>query len=356
MSDTSWRAFFIYGSTFPGVTAQDLVSGLKGTYRKRGGRNHCKFLKGLENGKGEILGNRILDICEERRIHCVSFLHPSYPEALRLPGSSPPVLFYRGDITLLTKLSGAVIGSRKPTVQGLQFCSRISTDLARYEVVVVSGFARGIDSCAHRSALKGGGTTVAVLGSGLDIVYPPENEDLYREIDERGCIISRFPPGTKPFRSNFPIRNMIIAAISEFTAVIEAAGRSGSLITARHALEMGKDVFSVPGSPLYPQSEGVNTLIKNGATPLTSIDDIVQNFGFSTENKKRGRSGKPTVSEKNLAEPEKKVYEHVRGAVTIDDLVATTGLNVKVVTSSLLTLELTGHLTRGDDGYYFRKA
>lgn len=341
----------LYASSFPYISAQETLAYVSGVPSKGGREFPPSFLRLLTGGEGEKKGEWIFDRSLSAGISVITYLDPHYPVSLTSPGHSPPALYYKGDLSLLDGFSGSIVGSRKPTIQGLTFCTHLAGELARLGIGVVSGFARGIDSCAHRSALVNGGSTVAVLGSGVDIVYPGENERLYKDIEEKGCILSRFPPGTAPLKHNFPVRNRMIAALSEFTAVVEAAKKSGSLITARFALDLGREVFSVPGSPLYPQSEGTNMLIKKGASPLTCVEDVLQNFGFSPERVRRpGRREKV----RNLTEGEERVFESLQGRMTIDEISLFSKRGVREVTSTLLTLEMKGLIKRGEDGRFER--
>ncbi len=342
----------LYASSFPYLSAQEILAYMGGRPLEGSRELPSSFVRALEGGEGERRGEWILESCHSEGISVLTYLDPRYPVSLSSTGHSPPVLYFKGDLALLDGFSGSIVGSRKPTIQGLSFCSYLAGDLARFGVGVVSGFARGIDSCAHRSALDKGGFTVAVLGSGVDIVYPGENGRLYKDIEEKGCLLSRFPPGTAPLKHNFPVRNRMIAALSAFTVVVEATEKSGSLITARFALDLGREVFAVPGSPLYPQSEGTNMLIKKGATPLTCAEDVLQDFGFSPEKRRRpvrrNRTGK-------LSEGEKRVFESLQGRMTIDEISLFCKWGVREVSSSLLTLEMKGLIKRGEDGRFERE-
>ena len=206
------------------------------------------------------------------KFNLLSPLHPQYPEKLKLINQPPVTLYYRGDISLLKKPAIAVVGSRRATEYGLSVVKKLIPPLVRAGLVIISGMARGIDAAAHWASLKNQGQTVAVLGSGLDIIYPPENSALYRQIQ---LLISQFPPGTQPEAKNFPQRNQIIAALAQAVLVIEAGKKSGSLITARYAAEMGKEVFAVPGPITSPQSAGTAWLIQQGAKLVWDVKDIL---------------------------------------------------------------------------------
>jgi len=177
----------------------------------------------------------------------------------------------------------SMVGSRKCTEYGLSVAYRFSSELARAGLVIVSGMARGVDSMSHRGALDAGGITAAVLGCGADVCYPPENKVLMRRIQERGCIISEYPPGTKPALGYFPSRNRIISGMSRATVVVEAGRKSGTLITVDQALNEGREVMAVPGNITSKLSEGTNRLIRQGATPVTSSDDILEQLGLTVD-------------------------------------------------------------------------
>lgn len=204
----------------------------------------------------------------------------AYPKILREIYAFPPLLYIKGNLLPQDNNSLAVVGSRKATFYGLHMAEKLSEQLAQAKITVVSGLARGIDTAAHRGALKGGGRTIAVLGCGLDIPYPPENKKLAQQIIEQGALISEFPLQTQPKPCNFPRRNRIISGLSLGVMVVEAAARSGSLITADFALEQGREVFALPGMITSSQSEGTNNLIKQGAKLVQNIADILDEFGW----------------------------------------------------------------------------
>ena len=198
-----------------------------------------------------------------------------YPPLLKTIASPPPYLFVRGRIVKEDTLAIAVVGSRHPTAYGVMTTERLAGDLARRGVTVISGFARGVDTAAHRGALASGGRTIAVLGCGADIVYPKENGVLMRDLASKGAIISQYPMGTPPLKEYFPVRNRTIAGMTLGTVVVEAAERSGSLITARFAGELGREVFAVPGNISSAVSQGTNRLIQDGAKLVAGWQDVV---------------------------------------------------------------------------------
>ncbi|MCR8642204.1 DNA-processing protein DprA [Paenibacillus sp. N1-5-1-14] len=215
-----------------------------------------------------------------RRLN-IGYLTPydaAYPKQLQEIAQPPWVLYYKGNLQLLEKPLLAMVGTRMPTVYGKKVCDDLAFSLASSGFGIVSGLARGIDTTAHRGTLRAEGSTIAVLGSAINVVYPPENASLYKEIEERGLILSEYPIGTKSLPGLFPMRNRIIAGLSVGVVVVEAAERSGSLITADSALESSRDVFAVPGPITSPNSRGCLRLIQQGAKLVISVDDILEDY------------------------------------------------------------------------------
>ena len=219
----------------------------------------------------------------------VAWGEPDYPIALAALDDAPPLISIKGDVSLLTRNAFAVVGARNASANGRRFARDIALQLGQHGIVVVSGLARGIDAAAHEGAIASG--TIAVLAGGIDQVYPEENRGLHEQIAERGVLIAELPVGTEPQARHFPRRNRIISGCSLGVLVVEAALRSGSLITARFALEQGRDVFAVPGSPLDPRCRGANDLIRNGAILCETVDDIVRELqprlGATLDERKR---------------------------------------------------------------------
>lgn len=201
--------------------------------------------------------------------------HPSYPSLLAEIHDAPLILYYKGDMRLLSNPMIGVVGSRRCSEEGILSCATLARQLASFGVTIVSGLAKGIDRAAHVASLSGLGSSIAVLGTGIDVVYPESNADVFAVLEERGLILSEFMPGTGPYAKNFPIRNRIISGLSRGVLIVEAAKRSGSLITARLALEQGRDVFAIPGSTVGKYSEGCHELIRSGAKPVFSAEDII---------------------------------------------------------------------------------
>lgn len=204
----------------------------------------------------------------------IASCEPDYPEALRAISDPPPIICVCGDRALLHKPTIAIVGARNASAAGRKIAAQLATELGKADVVVTSGLARGIDGAAHLAALPTG--TIAVVAGGLDVIYPPEHHELTHHIAEQGLIISELPPGVRPRGRDFPRRNRIISGLSLGVIVVEAAIRSGTLITARFALEQGREVFAVPGSPLDPRCQGTNRLIRNGAMLIENADDVLE--------------------------------------------------------------------------------
>lgn len=205
----------------------------------------------------------------------------AYPDALRTADGAPPVLYQRGRIVSQDEWAVAVVGTRHASSYGREVARVLGSDLARAGVTVVSGLALGIDTVAHRAALDAGGRTIAVLGSGVDQIYPPQNRGLAQSIMQQGAVVSEYALGTRPDANNFPPRNRIISGLSRGVIIVEAGERSGALITARFAAEQGRELFAVPGSILSPGSAGCNILIQQGATPLLSVNDVLEQLNMS---------------------------------------------------------------------------
>lgn len=265
------------------------------------------------------------------------FTSPHYPSRLKEIHDYPPVLYVRGKLPPEDLPYLAVVGTRRPTMYGRQVTQEIVSDLAAQGIVVVSGLAAGIDSLAHRATLEGGGTTVAVLAFGLDIVYPAENSKLARSILERGALVSEHPPGVRPKPESFPLRNRIMSGLSLGTLVIEAGEGSGALITANQALEQNREVFAVPGSILSAASRGTNRLIQEGAKLVRDCSDILQELNVSMV----------APQERSMADfmpandAESSILRHLSaGPSHIDEICQRTGLAMQEVSSTLAILEL----------------
>lgn len=270
----------------------------------------------------------------------------AYPAQLAALADPPPSFYALGNIGLLHAAQVAIVGSRQPTAAGRTLAARMAADLARSGLVITSGLARGIDAAAHEAALAAGGQTIAVCGTGLDVCYPAQHRALFERISREGLLVSEFPPGTPPRAAHFPQRNRIISGLSRGVVVVEAAAGSGSLITARHALAQGREVFAVPGSPLNPVAAGCLELIRQGAALVRDASDILPEIGISIEkNPESYQLFDETNSSSSRARLLDKNYEMLLDALgfepsTVDDLVGRTGLPAGHVASMLLILEL----------------
>jgi DNA processing protein len=314
----------------------------KAMARRISGRQHDADPEG-ELRKAEQIGARVLCFPDE-----------AYPESLRQIHNPPMVLYIKGVDIPQDALLFAMVGSRNPTDYGLRSAERLAAGLSARGAWVVSGLARGIDAAAHWGAVLGGGSTVAVLGTGIDCIYPSENEDLSRRITEKGCLVSEFPLGTHPEPRNFPIRNRIISGLSKGVVVVEAARKSGSLITASAALEQGRDVFAVPGSISSFASVGTHQLIKQGAKLVEHAEDVLEEYGWIGS--VRTRPAEPESPPADLSGPERVVYERLGDyPLHLDEIVrGAGGLDAGTVAGILLKLELQG-LVRQHQGKMFTR-
>jgi DNA processing protein len=235
---------------------------------------------------------------------------PAYPVMLGMMPDRPPLIYVRGHASLFERPAVAVIGARNASASGRRMARNLSEGLGRAGVVVVSGLARGIDSAAHEAALDSG--TIAVVAGGADVVYPPENAGLMSEIANRGVVLSERPPGLEPTARDFPRRNRLISGLSRGVVVVEAAAKSGTLITARFALDQGREVFAVPGSPLDPRCQGANGLIRQGATLVETAEDILS---VLAEQNRGAREGRTLDNFGEAGEPDQALIVEVRAAV-----------------------------------------
>jgi DNA processing protein len=313
---------------------------------RRGGR---AFIRLCSEAEAEAE----LDAAEALGASLVAIGEPGYPPALAQVDAPPPLIYVKGQFDLAALPILAMVGARNGSAVGQKFTRALATELALEGFVIASGLARGIDTAAHLAALEHG--TIAVLAGGIDIVYPPENEDLQRAIGERGLLISERSPGFSPRGKDFPRRNRLISGISLGVVVVEAAERSGSLITARLAGEQGREVFAVPGSPLDPRAAGTNNLLKQGACLVTSARDIVDVLAPIL-----GRPPAPPVElaaadEHRPPEPLRDIRQSERelivaalgpSPVDIDEVIRATGLPTRKVHIVLLELDLAGRLQR----------
>ncbi|MFY9805487.1 MAG: DNA-processing protein DprA [Candidatus Acidiferrales bacterium] len=283
-------------------------------------------------------------------IRLLTWDEPEYPQRLREIYDPPPLLYVRGNIELLNRHQISIVGSRRPTPYGNQMAERLSRDLADRGLVIVSGLARGVDSSAHKGALSSpAGATIGVLGCGIDVIYPKENKKVFAEMETRGAIISEFTMGTFPGPQNFPIRNRVIAGMSLGVVVVEGAQYSGSLITARLAMEFGREVYGVPGNATQPTSFGPNQLIKQGAKLVTGWEDVIEELPTSVRAEllpveTATSEQRALLVEGSLAPGELTLYNLLTQDESrhVDDLVERSGLTSSEVLAALFDLELKG--------------
>jgi DNA processing protein len=283
-----------------------------------------------------------------------------YPPLLRESPDAPAVLYVRGDARVLSDPQIAMVGSRNPTAGGRSTAREFASYFARAGITITSGLALGIDAACHEGALEAG-PTIAVLGCGLDQIYPPENRALAERIVEAGVLISEFPPGTAPLRAHFPQRNRIIAGLSLGTLVVEAASRSGSLITARLAGVAGREVFAIPGSIHNPLARGCHELIRAGAKLVERADDVLCELKISLAAQLVAAARAEPVPANQGAPVLDKEYKILLDALafepaSVDSLIERTGMNSESIASMLLILELDGHVAPHPGGRYSRMA
>ena len=292
------------------------------------------------------------ELAELRRLNCtlVNWDETPYPRRLLEIYDPPPLLYVRGDPQWLSRHSLAMVGTRRPTPYGNQIAERLARDLAQQGLVIVSGLARGIDSSAHRGACAASrGATIGVLGCGIDVVYPKENRKLFAEVEKRGAIISEFCLGAHPAPENFPVRNRIVAGMTLGAIVVQGQQYSGSLITARLAMEFGREVFGVPGNVTEEASFAPNQLVKQGAKLVTGWEDIVEELPTEIRAElfpvdTTSAAERASLCEESLSAPEKKLYALIRveDSVHVDELVEQTGLSSSETLASLCEMEMRG--------------
>lgn len=275
-----------------------------------------------------------------------------YPPLLAELESAPPALIVSGDLKLLERTAMAIVGARNASAAACRFARQLAYDLGQEGVAVVSGLARGIDTAAHDGSFETG--TIAVIAGGIDVFYPPENEARQRAIAERGVLVAEQPPGAEPRAKHFPYRNRIIAGLAAGTVVVEAAPKSGSLITARLAAEAGRDVMAVPGSPLDPRAQGCNGLIREGATLVQNAGDVLETvrpLGAARVGS-GGRDYRAPAADADASEAERRSVTGLLGPtpVAVDEIIRQAGLSPAAVQTVLLELDLGGRLERHAGG------
>lgn len=272
-----------------------------------------------------------------------------YPEILKNIYNPPKKIYYKGNLKLLKeKKKIAIVGTRNNSSYGVLCCEKIVKDLIAEDIVIISGFARGIDSIAHRICIENNGKTIAVVASGLDIVYPSSNVNLWKKIEENGLILSEYEYGTKPFRANFPQRNRIIAGLSEGVIVIESKEKGGSLVTANIALDEGRDVYAVPGEIFSDLSRGCNNLIRDSkAKLLNSVEEILKDYNWLMN--------KSILKEdKNFTEIQSKILNCLVYEKTLDRIVQELNMSTSELLYEIMELEIKGHIKSLAGGKYIK--
>jgi DNA processing protein len=327
--------------------ARAALDALPGLARRGGGSTAPKIFP-------REAAEREVEAADRLGVALIAIGESDYPHRLQMIDDAPPLLAVRGERAALTMPAVAIVGSRNASAAGMKFTQMIARDLGEAGFVVVSGLARGIDAAAHRASLDAG--TVAVLAGGQDRIYPPEHGELLDALLPAGAAISEMPLGWQPRAQDFPRRNRLISGLALGVVIIEAAKRSGSLITARLALEQGREVFAVPGSPLDPRAEGTNSLIKQGATPVTEAADIISVLRPIMGIGEPTRALEPDDGETpQAAEPADDERQQIVGLmsptpVSLDDLVRLSNLSPRAVRAVLLELEIAGRLERHGGG------
>ncbi len=326
-------------------TASAALSALP-TLARRGGRRAPIRICPRE------LAERELESAAALSAHPLTLGEAAYPVRLAAIADAPPIIYVRGEPDMLARPSVAIVGARNASAAGVRFARELAGGLGAAGLVVTSGFARGIDTAAHRGAVDTG--TVAVLAGGVDNIFPPENQDLYDAIVSQGAVVSEMPPGTVPKARHFPRRNRLVAGLAFGIVVVEAAFRSGSLITARLALEQGREVFAVPGSPLDPRCRGSNGLIRQGAVLTETADDVLAVVSPMLTGYRAEPDDRPAMApEEALTEATEldSSRAHIAAIlsptpVAVDELIRQSKLTASVVLTILLELELAGKLAR----------
>ena len=317
--------------------------------------NFTDGCKQLQNERSRIDPWKAWSELQARGIKCVSPLCPEYPALLKQI-SHPPFLYYRGSLAEIDKPAIAIVGSRRCTFYGREAANKLASELTENGVSIVSGMALGIDTAAHKGSLDGRGYTVAVLGCGVDICYPPQNKELMEQIANNGVVVSEFVPGTTPLPAHFPQRNRIISGLSLGTLVVEATAKSGALITANFALEQNREVFAVPGNIGSPYSRGSHRLIKEGARLVESVADILEEIYIdAAENRENGQQLEMQFIENSLGKEEKSLLNIIPyQPMHIDKIIQESKLKASEVTTLLLSLELKKTI-RQTPGKYFSR-
>jgi DNA processing protein len=301
-----------------------------------------------------VADNRLQATLAAAGAEVLSITDDRYPPLLRTIHDPPPLLYARGDLSLLQQAQLAIVGARKASPVGLRVAATLAGHVATAGLHVCSGLALGIDSAAHKGALAAGGKSIAVMATGIDVIYPARHRSLAGELEQAGCLITEFPPGAPPRRQNFPRRNRIISGMSLGVLVVEAALPSGSLITAGTALEQGREVFAVPWSICHKGGGGCLKLLRDGAKMVQTIDDVLEELGplYALQRELIGPEVEPAGPPLALSAAETRLLELVGfEAVSVDELVRCSAVGVATVLASLSALELQGRIARCAGGY-----
>jgi DNA processing protein len=309
-----------------------------------------RSVESLLKTRGSLSPDAEMERIERLGMHALTLGDTDYPSLLREIPAPPPVLYVRGELLPADAVAVAIVGTRRHTAYGREVATRLATELAEAGITVVSGLARGIDGFAHSAALKAGGRTLAVLGSGVNVIYPPEHRNLADQIAAQGALVSDYPPDRKPDAVNFPARNRIISGLTLGTVVVEAPSRSGALITTDFAADQGREVFVVPGSVLSAASAGCNRLLRDGARPVTCAADILEDLNLA-------RRQEQTAIQQSLPmdEDERRILALLGGdAQHIDEIIAAANMSIAHGAALLLTLELKGLVRNLGAQHYIR--
>ena len=331
-------------------------------------RSTLEKVEGVNTAVAEAIARRCeseleksLGLIEEHEVTVVTFADPAYPELLKNIHDPPPLLYVKGTIESLDRNAISIVGSRRATHYGKTVAGKLAGDLARMGITVVSGLAYGVDAAAHKGALGAGGRTIAVLGCGVDVVYPRANSKLYEKIPASGAVISEFPMGCQPDAGQFPVRNRIVSGLSLGTLVVEAPRKSGALITARLAMEQNREVFAVPGNIFSPYGEGCHRLIKDGAKLVENVYDIMCEIEVGLDGLDIGQptasAGETARAEIKMSVTEQKVFDYLSMApVHIDGIIEECDLTASKAASALMTLELKGLVQQISGKQFIRRS
>lgn len=319
---------------------------------------NLKNFDGLRKNRGVLEKDfeKLLTVCGKKKIRITTINNDDYPKNLKPVYDAPVLLYYRGNLNSTDEFSIGIVGTRNPSEYGKQMCESFSQEFSKLSIPLMSGMAKGIDSICHKTACKFGNMNYAILGCGVDVIYPPENRKLYDEVAEIGAVVSEFPPGTFPDKPNFPKRNRIISGISLGTIIVESAARGGALITANFANDQGKEIFAVPGHLSSKQSEGTNNLIKRGTAKLvTNADDVLVELENKMRNFVKAKYKEEKIVLPNLSKSESVIYSLIGfEPVHINKICEVSGFNISSCLVELLSLEFKEIVKQLPGKYFIR--